>query len=418
MFRPTSLAIVVGVAACTSPSVDWHGTITDSAGVQIVTNPEEGLWPSGAGWTVREELRIGTVEGEAEYQFGEIGYLAPGSDGTIFVLDTQGQRVRVYSPSGEYLRTMGRPGNGPGELGVLVAGQAFVLLGPGDTVLVPDNANQRVSRWTATGEYAGSFRLDFQQGLPFTWAVTPDGLLAEHVRPVSFTGGGDAPDDSHDFILLIGTDGTVTDTVITFPSGKSISFTGGLPEWTIFTPETSWSITETGHLVLGRSDEYRLREYDASGALIRIITRPWEPRLVSEQDKRAVRDFFRKILREQPGVPPAFADQLVDNNVHFGEYLPAFGRIVAGPDGTIWVQHVRSAAGMTDEQLATMNFIEDVGAPDWNVLDRQGRYLGVVTMPDRFAPRVIVGDRIYGVWRDELDVQYAMVLSIVRADAE
>jgi hypothetical protein len=303
-------------------------------------------------------------------------------------------------------------------MGLLPAGQAFVLLGLGDTVFVPDNANLRVNRWTSTGDDAGSFPIDFQQGIPFTWTTAPNGALAEQLRPVSFTGGDDAPVDQHDLVLLLDTDGTVMDTVITFPSGETISFTGGVPEWTIFTPETGWSITETGHVLLGTSDEYRLREYDASGTLIRIISMPWEPRLVSERDQQAVRDFFTKLLNEQPEIPPVIVQRLVDNNVHFGEYLPAFGRTVMGPSGTIWVQHVRGAAEMTEEQLQAANFIEDIGAPDWDVLDREGRYLGVVTMPDRFAPRMIVGHKIYGVWRDEWDVQYAVVLRIVGTEID
>jgi hypothetical protein len=73
---------------------------------------------------------------------------------------------------------------------------------------------------------------------------------------------------------------------------------------------------------------------------------------------------------------------------------------------------------MTEEQLQAANFIEDIGAPDWDVLDGEGRYLGVVSMPDRFAPRMIVGRKIYGVWRDEFDVQYAVVLRIVGTEME
>ncbi len=414
MSKSALIIITLIVAAACSPSgPQWAGTVTDSAGIQIVGNTGQGFWSAGSGWTVEEEVRIGTIDAEPEYQFGEIGWLAPGSDGSIYVLDVQGQHVKVFSPSGEYERTIGGPGSGPGEMGPLPTGQAFVLLGPGDTVFVPDNANLRVNRWTSTGDDAGSFPIDFQQGIPLGWTIAPNGVLAEQLRPLSFTGGDEAEVDRHDLVLLLDTDGTVTDTVISFPSGETISFTAGVPEWTIFTPETGWSITETGHVLLGTSDEYRLREYDTSGALIRIISMPWEPRLVSERDKQAVRDFFRKLLSEQPGIPPVIVQRLVDNNVHFGEYLPAFGRTVMGPNGTIWVQHVRGAAEMTEEQLRVANFIEDIGAPDWDVLDREGRYLGVVTMPDRFAPRMIAGHKIYGVWRDELDVQYAVVLRII-----
>jgi len=47
------------------------------------------------------------------------------------------------------------------------------------------------------------------------------------------------------------------------------------------------------------------------------------------------------------------------------------------------------------------------------VFDREGKFLGVVTMPPRFQPRLFHEDKIYGVWRDNLDVQYVMWLRIV-----
>lgn len=47
------------------------------------------------------------------------------------------------------------------------------------------------------------------------------------------------------------------------------------------------------------------------------------------------------------------------------------------------------------------------------MLDPDGRYMGVVKMPPRFTPRIILGGKIHGVWRDDLDVQYVMRLRIV-----
>jgi hypothetical protein len=54
-----------------------------------------------------------------------------------------------------------------------------------------------------------------------------------------------------------------------------------------------------------------------------------------------------------------------------------------------------------------------VGAPDWDVFDSEGRYLGVVTLPDRFEPVEFAEEDVYGVWRDELDVEYVMRLKVV-----
>jgi hypothetical protein len=54
----------------------------------------------------------------------------------------------------------------------------------------------------------------------------------------------------------------------------------------------------------------------------------------------------------------------------------------------------------------------DQGSDEWDVFDSEGRYLGIVTMPDRFSPFSLVGDRLYGVWRDEFEVQYVRVFRI------
>jgi len=398
--------------ACAAGEAQWSGTVTDSAGIQIVENTGQPLWSSGKGWTLQEVLRIGTVDADTAYQFGRIGWLAPGSDGRIYVLDDMGQHVKVFSPTGTYERTIGKAGSGPGEMGPSQGSLGFLMVSTGDTVLVPDLANQRVNRWGPDGTDAGSFALNLQAGFPIAWQMAPHGMLAEQARYLNMTGAADQA-GRQDVVVLLTSDGSVADTLISFAPGEAIKFTGGIPEWTIYSPETAWSITDAGELLVGVSDQYRIRQYDTSGTLVRIITMPYEPQPVSEADKQAVLAFFRKLLQDQ-SVPPNIAEQLVKNNVHFGEYLPAFARAIEGPDGTIWVQHVSAASDMTQEQRDAANFMEDIGAPDWDVLDNEGRFLGVVAMPDRFAPRVIVGDKIYGVWRDEMDVQYVVVLEIER----
>jgi len=78
----------------------WEGTITDSAGVSIVMNTATPMWRAGDAWTVEEELRIGTVAGEAELQFGLITGLDVAPDGTVYVLDMQASEVRAFDAEG------------------------------------------------------------------------------------------------------------------------------------------------------------------------------------------------------------------------------------------------------------------------------------------------------------------------------
>jgi hypothetical protein len=47
------------------------------------------------------------------------------------------------------------------------------------------------------------------------------------------------------------------------------------------------------------------------------------------------------------------------------------------------------------------------------VFDSEGRFLGIVALQQGFEPKVFRGDKIYGIWRDELDVEYVVQLRIV-----
>jgi len=89
--------------------------------------------------------------------------------------------------------------------------------------------------------------------------------------------------------------------------------------------------------------------------------------------------------------------------------------LAAGPVGTIWVQHVQPPSELSDETLASSrqdHVVENFGAPGWEVFDRDGRFLGVVDMPEQFKPILFRHDVIYGVSRDELNVEYVVRLHI------
>lgn len=411
MNRQTKLAsilVLLAAGACaTGDGGGWTGTVSDSAGVEIVSNTDRGIWTDETRWTVVEELRMGSLEGDPDYQFGQIGFISVGSDGTLYVIDAQAQHVQVFSAAGEFERTIGGPGGGPGELG---PGAAFVITGPGDTLLVPDIANRRVNRYAPDGTSLTSFPLELEKGMPMNWRPTTGGV-AEQVRPLDLLASPGAPaGDGNDAILLIANDGTVIDTLLKFPSGGTLKG-GASPEIHLFSPEPYWTISADHTIAYGVSDDYRVSVYAPGGELQRIIAMPFEQEPVSENDKRAVMGFIEEMWL-QAGVPPQALTQL-RGIVHFGEFFPAFAQIRSGPQGTLWVQHYRSVGDLSEEQLENYNLLEESGAPDWDVFGSDGKLLGRVTMPDRFAPRVFQDDNIYGVWRDEFDVQYVMRLRIV-----
>ncbi len=91
----------------------------------------------------RVDLKFGSLEGDdLNVTFGDVRGVQAASDGTIYVLDEQAAEVRVFDSSGEYLRTIVRRGEGPGEVG-----SANGIRLSGDTLLWIHDTGQ----WTIMG---------------------------------------------------------------------------------------------------------------------------------------------------------------------------------------------------------------------------------------------------------------------------
>jgi len=401
--KRASVVLFAGtLAACGGGETRWSGTLTDSAGVTIVSNPAVGLWTEADRWTVEEDLRIGVQEGDPHYQFGEIVGITTDSRGRIFVADRQAKHVQVFSAEGAYELTMGRPGDGPGELG----DPAFEpVIGPGDTLLVHDRRNRRVNRYAPDGSSAGSFRVVIEEGVAWKYRATRSGTIAEHLV---YPARGDA-ENLMDAIVILELDGTVTDTLLKFPPGQAIG-----QGRTVYAPVPAWDLTDHRQLLFAVNDEYRINRYSSAGQLERIITKEWERRPVTDGDKEALLNHLEALFLRQ-GSPPAVVQSRLSRWA-FHQYFPAFQTLLAGPAGTVWVQRVQPPSRMSEAELGSLDLFwdeDEASAPDWDVFDSEGRYLGVVTMPRLFTPKLFRDGKIYGVWRDALDVQYVLRLRIV-----
>ncbi len=70
------------------------------------------------------EDSLGVEFGDSNYVFGTIADVALTPEGLIAVLDMQQHSIKLFSTEGEFVREIGRKGNGPGEF-LLPAGMAF-----------------------------------------------------------------------------------------------------------------------------------------------------------------------------------------------------------------------------------------------------------------------------------------------------
>jgi hypothetical protein len=396
------LLLVVPLAACSGGGAPG-GAVRDSAGVAIVENTARGSWGPGGPWQFEEALRIGTPTGEPEYQFGQVVGLDVDDAGNIYVLDQMAQEVRVYDASGKYVRSLGRPGNGPGELS---RNASAVLIGRGDTVYVADLMLQRMSRYAPDGSDAGTFPIPLDQGVSARWEMTENNTFLQQVQTIPLPGQTNAAAPVN-LILSRATDGTLQDTVLHLKASETVRFDETGPRIRLFQPETVWTLLPGDRIALAVNSTYRIEVHGGDGALQRVITRPFERKQVGEADRQAFLKMFRETW-ERNGVPAQAIPQLV-SAVSFADYYPAFANLLSGPDGSLWVQQIRTA----DETGAEGGdfTVQDVGSPSWDVFDADGQFLGTVTFPARFTAMRFHGDSVYGLWRDDMDVQHVMVLS-------
>lgn len=107
-------------------------------------------------------VSIGVAEGEPAYELHRASDAIALRDGRIIVANSGSSELRVFDSAGVYLKSIGRQGSGPGEF----RGTITLFPHAGDSLVVYDNGNGRLSVFTAEGEYVRLLEIDRR---PFPW---------------------------------------------------------------------------------------------------------------------------------------------------------------------------------------------------------------------------------------------------------
>ncbi len=402
----------LGLTGCVSETQSagkWDGSVRDSAGIQIVDNFGEPLWKPGEEWRLVEDIRIGMREGPPEYQFGQISGYGEMSDGRIVVADAMASKIRFYSPEGEHLYSVGKRGNGPREFG---DGSLGLLQGYGDTLLVPDWRNLQTHRLAPDGTWLGSFSIRPEGEWRVSgWDTSPSGLISSSFAPLQ------QPDkpmvDTMEVVVIRHLDGTLGDTLGRVPIDQSFKFVEGEPQRWYYAglPDHDQRWDDSG-IVTGRSDTYELTWRLPGGQPEKIVRLHREPMPFTVAEQGTLMARFDDMLKSGDRTPERV--EQIKNTIHFTDYYPYYRRLMNGPDGTLWLRHVRPIQDLSEDEVQALTASSRVRpGPGWDVFDRQGRYLGVVgAPPDLPAGGLRGGNRMVGIVVDEFDVQYLQIYRI------
>ena len=260
-----------------------------------------------------------TVAEVEAFEFRSAGPVVWVDDRSVAVIDRDDQNVVIVDLRSGAQRTVGRKGEGPGELSNAV----LLLSDPDRGLLVGDMGLRRVSHFAGSGEFIRSQRLP---GLPIgllSWGG--DRVVAAWMEL------GPTPSPIVGELDLV--DGQVDRWYSLFEVGLHPPEEGGP-----FSPPLLSVIRRREGLVLaGEGREYRILGLDADGNTLISLGRPELPaRLPTDQEVAAARQRISRLNADRPPPPPELARQMDES---LREPRPFFGPGAFGLDaaGRLWV---------------------------------------------------------------------------------
>jgi hypothetical protein len=369
--------------------------VRDSAGITIVENSSPDVAPVYA--LSRPVFEIGVVEGAAEYELHDVTGVVRLSDGSVAVA-TGGSEIRWFDEAGVFRRRVGREGDGPGEFRRIRYMRAL----PGDSLLVFDSNNRRVTVLAPDGRFVRSETIGLDDERPVTVAgALRDGTLL--TRTVMETPRASTPLYRVRMGFAVVRDGAARPlrTYLGQEAALHVEGSGG-GIGSVFISvlpfaRSAHATAGPDHFFIGSSDTWQIDVWDGEGRLVRVIRVAIPIAPVTEEVRQAhIAGELERRRRaaEERGQPfqEQAARQQLDEQPH-APALPAFGALLATADGGFWASDfTMPGAGPVQER--------------WTIFDADGRLAAVIHLPTAFTPLHVDGTSVVGVFRDSLDVPY------------
>ena len=375
--RMPLIAFALILIACSGETSRSGTTVSDSAGIRIVSNDyTQPGWGRAEKWTLAANptIQVGNVLGDPTQQLYQVAQSRRLQDGGVVVANTGLGDVRLYDARGYHTRTIdvGDPVTaGPLRAYELAADSLLVYQSDG-SLSVFDTLGQRVETAALASPGSGL------EPSPEPLGVFEDGTMlfrARHPRDSTAFGVG----RRQARLLRHGKDGELLGSLGDFDD-EAVLFEdrGGY----IFGP-TGVAAAADSTVWYSDGDRYELRELAADGRTLRVV-RLDRPRVkVLQTDVSAYRQAVTSQVRFTPRESTMAAT--LEASI-FADTFPSIDRIIVDDIGDLWVRNFQWF---------------DLGSgKSWTVFDPEGRYLGEVSTPSILEIHQIGADFVLGRMAD------------------
>lgn len=370
------------------PGSEPHAAATpvrrDSAGVAILEYPA-GVAQRVPQWTVdTEPLAVIGDDPDGKDDVTQVYRPMLLPDGTIAFWDGNDSQLALFAPNGELRRRIGRRGQGPDEFGFVDA-----IAHAGDTILVPDFGNDRLTAFSPDGQQLGVLSRVRACGRPASvLGRFPDGTL---VAATYYEGLERLPVDNSivrpvHALLLIGPDACDTLMMLPGPAMRVVEFhprghSMGSPRLVRYGPNTVVALW-SGMAAIGTAENYQLDLLAQTGVLRRSIRLAWLPTASPDglRDSVIAQDLERLAA---PGAETPLdlqeSERLVRQATFVADSLPPYNDLLVGTDHKLWVVDAW-APGLPERSALAFS-------PSGTIEAR-------LTMPARFTPMAFGPNRV------------------------
>jgi hypothetical protein len=364
--------------------------VTDSAGIEIVTNTGDiSSLPVLRVDTV-PLLSIGLVDGDAPYLLDRVGHATTLDDGRIAIVNAGTDEVRLFDAEGRYIRTFGRSGDGPGEYRFPI--RVWQL---GDSIVVVDVTMNRITVQPLDGSSSRTVP-GVPDSRPSIAPLFTDRSVILPIEERASPSPGESADVSMAYVR-VPLDGSAPDTLLVLPNGKRVTVqfemggrVGRVTGPPLFESQAYAGVLD-GRLVAGSAAKPELVVIELDGGTTRIIRWTGEARPISDAH---LQTYIEERVAESDD-PVALRARIA--GAERADSFPRFD-VVLGGHGQLWVRPYRLPG--------------ETGPYRWRVHDGDGRLIAVAEVPAGLTLYEVGPDRVLALTTDDFDVQHVVVLPV------
>lgn len=305
-----------------------------------------------------EELWSVGGEDEEDILFGVVAFGALDDLGNVYLLDTQLSQVLVINPDGELANTLGREGEGPGEM----SRPSGIFLNTQQQLGIAQGFPGKIILLNTDGTPGGTININQDSetgGFAFVGATAKreNNLMVLHGKGT--------------FDMETGKISTLTVLTGIDNSGKELARFADhtqirdmskqvFDETANFSELTTWALGNNAVFTVPERGKYRINMRNMDGELTRVISRAFTPRKRKDEDKEDLTS----------GMVMVFNGRKMEMETHILDYDQVILSMNVSRDGRLFVQNSYQVAKRQPEGIAGQ----------YDIIDSEGNFVEVLTL--------------------------------------